>query len=90
MSVDYYQWVPFVLGLQAIMFYVPHLLWETICNSRAGGDVFTLIQAAKKATSTGDRADRRRQVQRVAEFLEDMIDCHSANRNVSTAHPPKQ
>ncbi|EUB63810.1 Innexin unc-7 [Echinococcus granulosus] len=77
--ITYYQWVPFVLGLQCIIFYLPHLLWEMICNSRASGDVFTLIQAARKAAS-GSRSDRKREVHRVAEFLEDMIDTHQCSR----------
>ncbi len=80
-SSAYYPWVPFVLGLQCILFYLPHLIWEAICNSRAGGDVFSLVQAANKAAS-GDRADRKRQVSRVAEFLEDMITTHIADRRV--------
>ena len=25
----YYQWVPFMLFLQGVMFYVPHYLWKT-------------------------------------------------------------
>ncbi|VDD80146.1 unnamed protein product [Mesocestoides corti] len=77
--ITYYQWVPFLLGLQCIIFYLPHLLWEVICNSRAGGDVFTLIQTAKKAGS-GSRNDRKKEVQRVAEFLEDMIETHRCPR----------
>ncbi|VDM21899.1 unnamed protein product [Hydatigera taeniaeformis] len=75
----YYQWVPFVLGLQCIIFYLPHLLWEMVCISRASGDVFTLIEAARKAAS-GGRSDRKREVHRVAEFLEDMIDAHQCSR----------
>ncbi|KAL5961552.1 Innexin unc-7 [Taenia solium] len=77
--ITYYQWVPFVLGLQCIIFYLPHLLWEMICISRASGDVFTLIQAARKAAS-GGRSDRKKEVHRVAEFLEDMIDTHRCSR----------
>lgn len=25
----YYQWVPFMLFLQGVMFYIPHYLWKT-------------------------------------------------------------
>lgn len=24
----YYQWVPFVLTIQAVMFYIPHYIWK--------------------------------------------------------------
>ena len=34
-SLGYYQWVPFVLGLQAILFYLPSLIWR-IFNWQSG------------------------------------------------------
>ncbi|VDL18509.1 unnamed protein product [Hymenolepis diminuta] len=77
--ITYYQWIPFMLGLQCISFYLPNVLWEIICNCRASGDIFTLIQAAKKAAS-GTRNDRKKEVERVAEFLEDMLDNHKCPR----------
>nr|CDS33939.1 innexin unc 9 [Hymenolepis microstoma] len=77
--ITYYQWVPFMLGLQCIFFYLPNVLWQIICNCRASGDVYTLLQAAKKATS-GSRSDRKKEVERVAEFLEDMLDNHKCPR----------
>nr|QQY02485.1 innexin 13 [Cryptocotyle lingua] len=70
--VTYYQWVPFVLGLQCILFYVPHLAWQAACSNQAGGDVIQLVKAAADA-ATSERAAREKQVKRVAEFLTDMI-----------------
>lgn len=70
--VTYYQWVPFVLGLQCILFYIPHLAWQALCSNQAGGDVFQLVKAAADA-ATSERSAREKQVKRVAEFLTDMI-----------------
>ncbi|VDL95133.1 unnamed protein product [Schistocephalus solidus] len=77
--ITYYQWVPFMLGLQCILFYLPHILWQTVCTSRAGGDIFTLIGAATKA-AVDDRNTRITKVTSVAEFLEDMIEDHRTSR----------
>ncbi|TGZ73315.1 hypothetical protein CRM22_001587 [Opisthorchis felineus] len=85
--ITYYQWVPFVLGLQCILFYIPHIAWQAVCAQRSGGDLFALVKSAAEA-STSERGAREKQVKRVAEFLEDMIDgqrdCHrpSARRRL--------
>ena len=40
----YYQWVPFVLFLQAIMFYVPHLIFKSWEGGKVQGIVAGLNQ----------------------------------------------
>ena len=40
----YYQWVPFVLFLQGIMFYVPHLIFKSWEGGKVQGIVAGLNQ----------------------------------------------
>nr|VZI50684.1 unnamed protein product [Spirometra erinaceieuropaei] len=77
--ITYYQWVPFVLGLQCILFYLPHIIWQTVCTARAGGDIFTLLASARQAAAD-DRQTRQNKVARVADFLEDMIEEQRCDR----------
>ncbi|TPP61978.1 Innexin [Fasciola gigantica] len=85
--ITYYQWVPFVLGLQCIFFYIPHIAWQALCAHRSGGDLFALVKAAADAATT-ERGTREKQVRRVAEFLEDMLlghqDCRRGRRRALT------
>ncbi|KAI1714756.1 innexin domain-containing protein [Ditylenchus destructor] len=37
-AIDYYQWVPYVLALQAIFFYIPRFLWKVL-SSFSGYDL---------------------------------------------------
>ncbi|PAA54882.1 hypothetical protein BOX15_Mlig025801g2 [Macrostomum lignano] len=59
--INYYQWVPFMLGLQCVMFYLPHLIWVAIVTNRLGSDAQYLVtEAASVAKETS--IDRRDQV----------------------------
>jgi hypothetical protein len=49
----YYQWVPFVLSFQAVMFYIPHLIWKHLEGERMKTLVAGLELAAL-ATSSVD------------------------------------
>ena len=46
----YYQWVPLILLFQALLFYLPRLLWRTL-NNRAGIDVDNVVAAAESFQS---------------------------------------
>lgn len=53
----YYQWVPFVLFLQAIMFYFPHYLWKTF----DGGKVRTVVDSGcSYSMKESDRHEKRK------------------------------
>lgn len=44
--INYYQWVPMILVLQAVCFYIPYLFWKNL-SRRSGIDVNELTESAK-------------------------------------------
>ena len=44
-KITYYQWVPIILMLQAVMFAAPYVLWRVL-SSRSGIDLAAIIEAA--------------------------------------------
>jgi len=52
-TIYYYQWIPFVLGLQCLMFYLPHFIWKLFCRYGTGMDLnYISIKATKAKYST--------------------------------------
>lgn len=77
--VMYYQWVPYVLFLQAIFFLIPKLFWKLVgshwCN---GVDLETaIVEAEKIRTLVGE--DRISALTNLAGFINDVLD--SKNRS---------
>uniref|UniRef100_A0A0X3PXF2 Innexin n=1 Tax=Schistocephalus solidus TaxID=70667 RepID=A0A0X3PXF2_SCHSO len=75
----YYQWVPFVLGLQCILFYIPRIIWQMICYNRTGTDLQHLINLASEAAhATSDK--RAETVKHLAKSLEQLLFQHREYR----------
>ncbi|CAD5208968.1 unnamed protein product [Bursaphelenchus xylophilus] len=47
-QINYYQWVPFILVLQACSFYIPHLMWRSF-NWITGYQIRAVMSAAKQS-----------------------------------------
>nr|CDS20281.1 innexin [Echinococcus granulosus] len=68
----YYQWVPFVLGLQCILFYIPRVIWQIICYNQTGTDLYHLISMANEACHS--KPDKREEmVQNLAKSIERLL-----------------
>lgn len=57
--IRYYQWVPFLLLFQAILCYIPRIIWRSF-NVRSGLDLVNLIDAAIKYESVDKFSDREK------------------------------
>lgn len=65
--VGYYQWVPFILALQALCFFLPVVLWRAIYNS-VGFRVRAICETCSIRANM-DPSDRSKNVEIVARFL---------------------
>uniref|UniRef100_A0A914IB22 Innexin n=1 Tax=Globodera rostochiensis TaxID=31243 RepID=A0A914IB22_GLORO len=72
-QIGYYQWVPFILIAQALMFSLPCILWRLL-NWQNGTDIQHLISAACEARSVIDAEERERVTNSVSKTFIEMLD----------------
>uniref|UniRef100_A0A0N5AAY5 Innexin n=1 Tax=Syphacia muris TaxID=451379 RepID=A0A0N5AAY5_9BILA len=65
--IGYYQWVPFILALQAILFYLPVVLWRTFYN--CNGVKVQVICDTCNIKSNMASSDRVKNMDKIAGFL---------------------
>jgi hypothetical protein len=69
----YYQWIPFILLLQAFCFYFPHIVWRSL-SRRSGIDVRDIVDAAinYKSVDTATKDDKHKT--ELMEYIVEAID----------------
>lgn len=80
-TTDYYQWVPFMLAIQSIMFYIPRLAWQSVSFNRLGTDLNQLVSKASEALVAKSDAKREECIQQVARSLELLLFAHRDYRH---------
>lgn len=70
--IRYYQWVPFLLLFQAILCYVPRIVWRSL-NVRSGLDLVNLVDAAIKYESVDKFTDREKIMSYIVKNVERYI-----------------
>lgn len=71
-QIGYYQWVPFVLAIEACFFYVPCIVWRLL-NWQSGIHVDAVVTMAADSKNIGSE-QRDRAVMTIARHVEDAID----------------
>uniref|UniRef100_A0A0N5AIV2 Innexin n=1 Tax=Syphacia muris TaxID=451379 RepID=A0A0N5AIV2_9BILA len=72
-EIQYYQWVPIVLAIQAFLFYLPCIIWKAL-SFRSGINVKGVLNSAAQVKKKFDKASRSTQVQIAANHLEEAME----------------
>ncbi|CAF0895982.1 unnamed protein product [Rotaria sordida] len=74
----FYQYVPFILIIQAIFFYIPSLLWSTL-NTKSGYDLGMLVTQAR-IIDTYTSNIRETSIQYLARYIDRILEFHRQKR----------
>uniref|UniRef100_A0A5S6QMQ5 Innexin n=1 Tax=Trichuris muris TaxID=70415 RepID=A0A5S6QMQ5_TRIMR len=78
-KIGYYQWVPIVLAIQALLFYMPNMVWKLL-NWQSGINVKAVLEMANGAHLF--EADRREcTIKQLCRYLEDTLALQANLRN---------
>ncbi|RNA26845.1 innexin unc-9-like isoform X2 [Brachionus plicatilis] len=73
-EIKYYQWIPFILLIQALFLYIPRVMWRLL-SARAGLDMRDLIEAAHSYKSVEKFANKKK----IMEYIVQNIDQYASN-----------
>ena len=67
--ISYYQWVPMILLVQALLFYMPCLLWRSL-NNKTGIDVDNIVKSARTAQQTAYTEQKEKAIQFITRSMD--------------------
>nr|ABI30950.1 smedxin-11 [Schmidtea mediterranea] len=79
-SINYYPWIPIILGIQCLFFYLPKLYWQEYCSYKGGTDLHNLIDLSKTA-SKAPIESRSNSVKDIATMVENLFHLHRDNQH---------
>ena len=77
--ISYYQWVPSILLVQALMFYLPCMVWRFL-NSGSGIDVNNIVESSLKCQHTGFEDIRDKTLAYIVRILDRYFSSQSNNK----------
>lgn len=70
---SYYQWVPFVLFFQGLLFYVPHWMWKQWEEGKV-----RLISDGMRGIIVDSKQERQARLQRLVGYIVDTLHLHNS------------
>lgn len=77
--IGYYQWVPIILALQAVFFYIPNFIWKSL-HRQSGIDLNSAIKDAN-ALRAHVGEDRNKETAKMAQYLEEWLEFRADHRS---------
>ncbi|KAI1731520.1 innexin domain-containing protein [Ditylenchus destructor] len=74
----YYQWVPIVLALQAVMFYLPFWIWKTL-HQQSGIDLSTAIHDARNLRNMTSQ-ERKNEIKKLVTYVSECLEISESRR----------
>lgn len=59
-GISFYQWVPFCLSVQAMLFFLPHAIWQSLARYTMGENLECVLSKARDANAAEDQTKRQK------------------------------
>ncbi|KER23543.1 hypothetical protein T265_14621, partial [Opisthorchis viverrini] len=84
-DISFYQWVPFCLSVQAMLFFIPHAIWQSLALNTMGENLESVLAKARSANTAEESEKRTKFVESAAHQLFRLARQHQDHRSTRWA-----